>query len=212
MVFRLLYRLPVALVALSVRSGRSKDLEILVLRHQLALLQRTTKPPQAQRQRPVTARRHRQSAPPSPPAGPAVHTRLAAELAPPPRRPTLDPTAPTARQTINLSRSPQAGHTNGTRPEIPRGLEGVRLWWSILHGAFDGRIDIEDLVEGGDRVASRWRFSGAHIGEFNGIPATNKTFSAEFMSIDRFEGDRIAERWEVGDLLGLLQQIGVIPS
>ena len=97
-------------------------------------------------------------------------------------------------------------------PEIPRGLEGVRLWWSILHGAFDGRIDFEDLVEGGDRVASRWRFSGAHIGEFNGIPATNKTFSAEFMSIDRFEGDRIAERWEVGDLLGLLQQIGVIPS
>ena len=37
-------------------------------------------------------------------------------------------------------------------------------------------------------------------------------FSAEFMSIDRFEGDRIAERWEVGDLLGLLQQIGAIPS
>jgi len=32
------------------------------------------------------------------------------------------------------------------------------------------------------------------------------------MSIDRFEEGRIAERWEVGDMLGLLQQIGVIPS
>jgi|EndMetStandDraft_5_1072996.scaffolds.fasta_scaffold886215_1 predicted ester cyclase len=96
--------------------------------------------------------------------------------------------------------------------EIPRGLEGLRTWWTILHGAFDGRIDVDDVIEGDDRVASRWRFSGTHIGEFNGIPATNATFSAEFMSIDRFEDGRIAERWEVGDLLGLLQQIGAIPS
>jgi predicted ester cyclase len=97
-------------------------------------------------------------------------------------------------------------------PEIPPGVEGIRLWWSILHGAFDARIDVDDVNESGDRVASRWRFSGTHIGEFNGIPATKKTFSAEFMSIDRFEGGRIAERWEVGDVLGVLQQIGAIPA
>ncbi|HZB42957.1 MAG TPA: ester cyclase [Ilumatobacter sp.] len=94
--------------------------------------------------------------------------------------------------------------------EIPRGVEGLRTWWSILHSAFDGRIDVDDVIEGDDRVASRWRFSGTHIGEFNGIPATNAKFSAEFMSIDRFQSGRIAERWEVGDLLGLLQQIGAI--
>jgi predicted ester cyclase len=96
--------------------------------------------------------------------------------------------------------------------EIPRGLEGLRTWWTILHSAFDGRIDVDDVIQGDDCVASRWRFSGTHVGEFNGIPATNATFSAEFMSIDRFEDGRIVERWEVGDLLGLLQQIGVIPT
>ena len=96
--------------------------------------------------------------------------------------------------------------------EIPRGLEGLRTWWTILHGAFDARIDVDDVIDGGDRVASRWRFSGTHIGEINGIPPTNAKFSAEFMSIDRFEDGRIAERWEVGDVLGLLQQIGAIPS
>jgi predicted ester cyclase len=95
---------------------------------------------------------------------------------------------------------------------IPPGVEGVRLWWAILHDAFDARIEMDDVVEGTDRVASRWTFSGTHVGEFNGIPATNAKFSAQFMSIDRFEGDRIAERWEVGDLLGLLQQIGAIPA
>jgi hypothetical protein len=32
------------------------------------------------------------------------------------------------------------------------------------------------------------------------------------MSIDRFENGRIARRWEVGSVLGFLQQIGAIPS
>ena len=43
-VFRLFYRLLVALMVLAVRSGRSKDLEIVVLGHQLAVLQRRAKP------------------------------------------------------------------------------------------------------------------------------------------------------------------------
>ena len=43
--FCLFYRLLVSLVVLAARSGRSKDLEIVVLRHQLAVLQRTAKPP-----------------------------------------------------------------------------------------------------------------------------------------------------------------------
>ena len=41
--FRLCYRLLAGLAALAVRSGRSKDLEIVVLRHQIAALRRTTK-------------------------------------------------------------------------------------------------------------------------------------------------------------------------
>jgi putative transposase len=42
---RVLYRLVVALARLVVRSGRAKDLEIIALRHQLAVLQRHTKRP-----------------------------------------------------------------------------------------------------------------------------------------------------------------------
>ena len=37
---RILYRFLVSLARLAVRSGRSKDLEIIVLRHQLAVLHR----------------------------------------------------------------------------------------------------------------------------------------------------------------------------
>ena len=44
--FRILYRFLTSLARLAVRSGRSKDLEVIVLRHQLAVLRRQTKQPQ----------------------------------------------------------------------------------------------------------------------------------------------------------------------
>ncbi|MCP4084373.1 MAG: hypothetical protein GY745_24190, partial [Actinomycetia bacterium] len=44
--FRILYRFLTLLAQLSARSGRSKDLEIIVLRHQLTVLRRQTKQPQ----------------------------------------------------------------------------------------------------------------------------------------------------------------------
>lgn len=44
-VFRILYRLFVGLTRLAAWTGREKDLEIMVLRHQLSVLQRNTKPP-----------------------------------------------------------------------------------------------------------------------------------------------------------------------
>lgn len=43
--YRILYRLLAALAVLAVRSGRSKDLEIIVLRHQLGVLRRQIDPP-----------------------------------------------------------------------------------------------------------------------------------------------------------------------
>ena len=47
---RILYRLIAALALLAVRSGRAKDLEIIVLRHQLTILRRQIDRPELNEQ------------------------------------------------------------------------------------------------------------------------------------------------------------------
>ena len=44
-VYRIFYRFLTSLACLAVRSGRSKDMEIIVLRHQLAVLRRQHRRP-----------------------------------------------------------------------------------------------------------------------------------------------------------------------
>jgi predicted ester cyclase len=45
-----------------------------------------------------------------------------------------------------------------------------------------------------------------------GIPATGKQVSIGGIAIDRFENGQSVEHWEVIDQLGLMQQLGVIPT
>ena len=95
---------------------------------------------------------------------------------------------------------------------IPPGLEGLRLWWADLHEGFDLRVDVEDIVVGGDRLASRMTFRGVHMGTFRGHAPTGKVCVATFMSIDRFDHGRLLERWQVGDELSMLTQLGILEA
>ena len=60
--------------------------------------------------------------------------------------------------------------------------------------------------------AARWTMGGTATGEFRGIPGTGKTYVMTGMTFDKWEGDRIVEEWVNYDLLGALQQTGVIPE
>ena len=64
---------------------------------------------------------------------------------------------------------------------------------------------------GSGRVAARLTFTARHVGEFGGIEATGNQVSVELMAFARVEDGRIAEWWEVADVLGLLEQLGVSP-
>ena len=82
-----------------------------------------------------------------------------------------------------------------------------------IHSAFpDAQVTIEDQVAEGDKVVSRFTVSGTHQGEIMGAAPTGKLVTHTGHQTDRFEGGKIVESWTNWDALGLLQEIGAIPS
>jgi predicted ester cyclase len=64
----------------------------------------------------------------------------------------------------------------------------------------------------GEWVAMKGSFSGKHTGEFNGIPATNKVVTFGFTDLMKVRNGKNVEEWVDIDSVGLLTQLGVIPS
>lgn len=103
-------------------------------------------------------------------------------------------------------------HASTPAKEI-HGREGVTQHFAALRSAFpDLNFKIEDHIAEGDRVVTRWTAHGTHQGEFQGIPPTGKQIRLSGIDIDRIAGGKIVECWMSLDELGLLQQLGVVPT
>ena len=95
----------------------------------------------------------------------------------------------------------------------PFGREGDRERTRRMLAAFpDVQYDLHDLLAEGDRVAVRYTMRGTHRGELMGIPATGRKVAMPVTTIYRIANGQIAELWETYDALGLLQQIGALPT
>ena len=100
-----------------------------------------------------------------------------------------------------------------TSPEEIRGIEGMRQYVSIYRSAFpDLQQSIEDQFAEGEKVATRLMGRGTHQGELLGIPPTGNRVEAPGIVINRISGGKIAESWANYDALGMMQQIGAVPS
>jgi steroid delta-isomerase-like uncharacterized protein len=98
-------------------------------------------------------------------------------------------------------------------PQMQEGRDAYIGHLPMFTAAFpDMRMTIKNMVAEDDRVATHWSFTGTHNGELMGIPPTGKQVTASGISIQRFADGKIAEGWTNFDLLGLLQQLGVVPS
>jgi predicted ester cyclase len=76
----------------------------------------------------------------------------------------------------------------------------------------DVQMSLEDQVAEGDMVVTRWIASGTHQGEFMGIAPTGDRVTVAGTSIERIVDGKIEETWDDYDALGMMQQIGAIPS
>ena len=71
-------------------------------------------------------------------------------------------------------------------------------------------IQIEDMIEEGDKLVVRARFQGKHLGTFNGIDPTGKSVDLPFVIIYRMENNKIVEHWLMANFLEMLTQLGVM--
>ena len=97
-------------------------------------------------------------------------------------------------------------------PGQGEGLDGIRERYTMLIEGLDPRFTIEDEIAEGDRVVVRWTNSGTHVGEFLGVPATNRPFSIAGIDIYRVQDGKLAEHWHVVDMYAQLIQLGLLPA
>ena len=79
-----------------------------------------------------------------------------------------------------------------------------------LQGAGKGVTAIK-LAEG-DKVVTRFEWTGTHRGEFLGVPATGRSVKVWGVVIDRLEAGRIKDTRILMDALGLMMQLGALPA
>ena len=92
------------------------------------------------------------------------------------------------------------------------GLEGLKDALRGLRAAFpDMHWTVQEQIAEGNKVLSRFEWTGTHRGRFLGVPATDRSVTVWGMVIDRFEGERIKETRIIMDTLGLMMQLGVVP-
>jgi steroid delta-isomerase-like uncharacterized protein len=102
-------------------------------------------------------------------------------------------------------------------PNVPGGKfsgpQGYKQFVEIYRAAFpDLHFTINDQIAEGDRVVTRWTVTGTHKGQMMGIAPTNKRATVTGTDIGRFDNGKLVESWASYDMLGMLQQLGVVPT
>ena len=93
------------------------------------------------------------------------------------------------------------------------GPDGVKQLVSGIRSAFpDFHMSTDDVIAEADQVVMRFTIRGTHQGEGMGFPPTGKRVVYTGIDIFRISGGKIVERWGEVDMLGLLQQLGVVPA
>ena len=94
-----------------------------------------------------------------------------------------------------------------------RGREGFKQLLAGFRAAFPNfETELKTLVAEGDVVAVWHTHRGRHAGAFAGVPPTNRMVEIDGLELLRVRDGQIAEFWHMDDFLGMMQQIGAVPS
>jgi steroid delta-isomerase-like uncharacterized protein len=90
---------------------------------------------------------------------------------------------------------------------------GFRRVAADFRAAFpDWHSELHELIAERDLVVERFTAGGTHCGLVMGVAPTNRAVTLPGINIFRIADGQIVERWGQLDVLGLLQQLGAVPS
>jgi ketosteroid isomerase-like protein len=93
------------------------------------------------------------------------------------------------------------------------GIAAMNNVITTCRAAFHGlQVTMDDIMADGDRVTVRFTARGVHNGEFMGLPPTGKAITMTGIEIFRIKEGKIAELWGEPNLMGLMQQLGILPG
>ena len=93
------------------------------------------------------------------------------------------------------------------------GLDGLKSVLRQFRIAFpDMSWKVEEQIADGEKVLTRFTWTGTHRAEFLGVPATGRVVSVWGMVLDRFQGPKVRSTRILMDTLGMMQQLGVVPA
>jgi steroid delta-isomerase-like uncharacterized protein len=98
-------------------------------------------------------------------------------------------------------------------PGQQQGREGLKDVIGGMRAAFpDLHWVLDEVVAEGDKVVSRFTWTGTHRATFLGIPSTGRKVTVTGIVIDRLAEGKMADSRILMDSLGLMQQLGVLPT
>jgi steroid delta-isomerase-like uncharacterized protein len=98
-------------------------------------------------------------------------------------------------------------------PGQQQGREGLKAIIHVLRTAFpDMHWVVKEMVAEGEKVVTRFVWTGTHRGAFLSIPATGRSVEVKGVVIDRLEDGKMADSRILMDTMSLMQQLGAIPA
>jgi steroid delta-isomerase-like uncharacterized protein len=91
------------------------------------------------------------------------------------------------------------------------GLEGIKNLAIEQRRAFpDYREEIDELIDGGDKIVVVLTIRGTNKGPFSGMPATGKSFEIRDVTICTCKDGKIVKQSGLSDYLAAYVQLGII--
>ena len=98
-------------------------------------------------------------------------------------------------------------------PGQRQGREGLKEVIGMLRAAFpDMHWVVDEMIAEGEKVVTRFTWTGTQQGTFMGMPATGRSVAVKGVVIDRIVGGMMTDSRILMDTMGMVQQLGAIPG